>query len=132
MERAVGHVRSFIAVTTDAAGDDVGIAKLRQLAHLILAGKVVFAFGENGDDRRKDEGDRNGQKGRECLGVRPERAKEGRDRDDRSDEHRAEADGINAVEVRPFELDVGWTQFEQGFVDHQIGDHRPNPGNSHI
>ncbi len=90
-------------------------------------GDVVAPVGGEGDRRRRDEGDRERQERREHLQRRPEEAGEGDHADEGADEHRADPDRVDVVEMRPLELDAGRAPAHR-LVDHEVGDQRRHPG----
>ena len=125
--RAGGHVLGLERVLADTALDRFEILP----AALRLARDVIFAVGGPGDQRRGDEGDRQRDEGGQPFRRRSEQAVERADRDDGRDQHGADADRVDVVEMGALELDVLRAQAER-LVDDEIGDQRADPGDRDV
>ena len=100
-------------------------------ASLGFARDVIFSVGGPCNQRRGDKGDRQRDESGKRFRRRPEQAVERADRDDGRDQHCADADRIDVVEMRALELDVLRAQAKRP-VNDEIGDQRPDPGNRDV
>ncbi len=124
---AGGHVLRLERMLADTALDRLEILP----ASFGFARDVIFAVGRPCDQGRGDEGDRQRHEGGQRFCRRSEQAVERADRDDGRDQHRADADRIDVVEMRALELDMLRAQAER-LVDDEIGDQRADPGDRDV
>ncbi len=130
MKRAVDHVRLLELLAALAArSKSVAIFfGFEPSASGAFAGYVVLALRGEGDHRREHERDGQGQIRRKSLSVHSKHSEEGRDGNSGTSKHGAEADRVNLVQVRPFELDIRRAHLQEWFIYHEVRDDGPDPG----
>ena len=129
--RAEGHVLALEAVVAQAAA--AGVLRVRWVDQGRRAGArdVVAPAGVPGQQRRAEEGREQRHQRRGGLGQGAEQAEVGQHREQRGDQHGADADRVDVVQVRTLELDVARRQ-AQRLVDHQVRHQRADPGDGDV